>query len=102
MAWFCDPQAPYQRGAVVNTNNRLRCYLPRSTAPTALTHRNFGTICKRLNSTPRKCLGYRIPAEFFESKLMEVQNRLRKKDKSEFALHREFIQLFTYISYTYS
>lgn len=23
-AWFCDPQAPYQKGTVENTNNRLR------------------------------------------------------------------------------
>jgi IS30 family transposase len=35
-AWFCDPQAPYQKGTVENTNNRLRKYLPRSTEPTAL------------------------------------------------------------------
>ncbi len=62
-AWFCDPQAPYQKSTVENTNNRLRKYLPRSTEPTALT-------------TPRKCLGYHTPAEVFKTKLMEIQNRL--------------------------
>jgi IS30 family transposase len=76
-AWFCDPQAPYQKGTVENTNNRLRKYLPRSTEPTALTNQYLRSICQRLNSTPRKCLGYRTPAEVFESKLMEIQNRLR-------------------------
>jgi IS30 family transposase len=75
-AWFCDPQAPYQKGTVENTNNRLRKYLPRSTEPTALTNRYLRSICQRLNSTPRKCLGYRTPAEVFETKLMEIQNRL--------------------------
>ncbi|WP_411976575.1 IS30 family transposase [Sulfitobacter faviae] len=75
-AWFCDPQAPYQKGTVENTNNRLRRYLPRSTAPTALTNRYLRSICHRLNATPRKCLGYRTPAEVFESNLMEIQNRL--------------------------
>lgn len=75
-AWFCDPQAPYQKGTVENTNNRLRRYLPRSTEPTALTNRYLKSICHRLNSTPRKCLGYRTPAEAFESKLMELQNQL--------------------------
>ncbi|MGB0662105.1 MAG: IS30 family transposase [Mangrovicoccus sp.] len=75
-AWFCDPQAPYQKGTVENTNNRLRKYLPRSTEPTALTNRYLRSICHRLNSTPRKCLGYRTPAEVFETKLMEIQNRL--------------------------
>lgn len=76
-AWFCDPQAPYQKGTVENTNNRLRRYLPRSTEPTELTNRYLRSICQRLNSTPRKCLGYRTPAEVFESHLMEIQNRLR-------------------------
>ncbi len=75
-AWFCDPQAPYQKGTVENTNNRLHRYLPRSTEPTALTNRYLKSICHRLNSTPRKCLGYRTPAEAFESKLMELQNQL--------------------------
>ena len=59
-----------------DTNNRLRNYLPRSTEPTALTNRYLRSICHRLNTTPRKCLGYRTPAEVFESKLMEIQNRL--------------------------
>ena len=31
----------------------------------------------RLNTTPRKCLGFRTPAEVFESKMMEIQNRLQ-------------------------
>ena len=75
-AWFCDPQAPYQKGTVENTNNRLRKYLPRSTEPTALTNRYLKSICHRLNTTPRKCLDFRTPAEVFESKLMEIQNQL--------------------------
>ncbi len=58
-AWFCDPQAPYQKGTVENTNKRLRKYLHRSTEPTA-----------------RKCLGYQTPAEILRTKLMEIRNRL--------------------------
>jgi hypothetical protein len=26
-AWFCDPQAPWQKGTVENTNKRVRRYL---------------------------------------------------------------------------
>jgi IS30 family transposase len=29
-AWFCDPQAPHQKGTAKNANNRFRRYLPRS------------------------------------------------------------------------
>lgn len=43
-AWFCDPQAPYQNGTVENTNNRLRKYLPRSTASIRRRARAFGII----------------------------------------------------------
>ncbi len=72
-SWFCDPQAPWQKGTVENTNNRLRKYLPRSTEPTALTNRYLGSICQRLNSTPRKCLGYRTPAEVFDKELLAIR-----------------------------
>ena len=70
-AWFCDPQAPWQKGTVENTNNRLRRYLPRKSDPTAFTNRYLRSICARLNATPRKCLGYQTPAEVFRAKLME-------------------------------
>lgn len=30
-AWFCDPQAPWQKGTVENTNKRVRRYLPPET-----------------------------------------------------------------------
>jgi len=75
-SWFCDPQAPWQKGTVENTNNRLRRHLPRTTDPTILTPKRLRTICRKLNSTPRKCLGYRTPAEVFESRMLEIRNRM--------------------------
>tara|TARA_R110002126_G_scaffold288768_1_gene442812 strand:+ start:715 stop:1161 length:447 start_codon:yes stop_codon:yes gene_type:complete len=69
--WFCGPQPPWQKGTVENTNNRLRRYLPRKADPNAFTNRYLTSICARLNATPRKCLGYRTPAEIFRAKLME-------------------------------
>ena len=69
--WFCDPQTPWQKGTVENTNNRLRRYLPRKSDPTAFTNRYLRSICDRLNATPRKCLGYQTPAEVFREKLLE-------------------------------
>ena len=72
-SWFCDPSAPWQKGTVENTNNRLRKYLPRATEPTAVTNRYLRSICHRLNTTPRKCLGYLTPAEVFQRHLMEIQ-----------------------------
>jgi transposase, IS30 family len=68
--WFCDPQSPWQKGTNENTNGRARRYLPRETDPTALTNRNLAAICQRLNTAPRKCLGFRTPAEVFREKVL--------------------------------
>ena len=74
-AWFCDPQAPWQKGSVENMNKRVRRYLPRDTALLSLPNRYMRSICERLNATPRKCLGYRTPAEAFRDELMKLEQR---------------------------
>lgn len=74
-AWFCDPQAPWQKGSVENMNKRVRRYLPRDTALLELTNQSMKLICQRLNSTPRKCLGWRTPAEAFREEIMRLELR---------------------------
>lgn len=64
-SWFCDPQAPWQKGTVENTNRRVRRHLPRSVSLLSLPAGAVNAVCERLNATPRKCLGYRTPAEVF-------------------------------------
>ena len=72
-SWFCDPQAPWQKGAVENLNKRARRYLPRDTQLAALSNRNMKAICDRLNGTPRKCLGWRTPTEAFREEMMKLR-----------------------------
>jgi IS30 family transposase len=72
-AWFCDPQAPWQKGSVENLNKRARRYLPRDSPVAALSNRDMKSICDRLNSTPRKCLGWRTPTEAFREELMKLR-----------------------------
>ena len=72
-SWFCDPQAPWQKGSVENMNKRVRRYLPRDTALLSLPNRYMRSICDSLNATPRKCLGYRTPAEAFRDELMKLE-----------------------------
>jgi IS30 family transposase len=71
-AWFCDPQAPWQKGSVENLNKRARRYLPRDTPVAALSNRDMKSICDRLNGTPRKCLGWRTPTEAFAEELRKL------------------------------
>ena len=66
--WFCDPQSPWQKGTVENTNRRARKWLSREVDPLSLSDRDLTEICNRLNATPRKCLGYKTPAEVFRQK----------------------------------
>jgi IS30 family transposase len=64
-SYFCDPHSPWQKGAVENSNGRLRRYLPRHSDPGALSLVTLRSLADRLNDTPRRCLGYRTPREVF-------------------------------------
>ena len=69
--WFCDPSSPWQKGTVENTNRRARRWLPRKRDIRSMTDHDMKVICDRLNNTPRKCLGWKTPAEVFREKMME-------------------------------
>lgn len=74
-SWFCDPQSPHQKGTVENTNRRARRWLPRETDIRQMTDTDIRQITDRMNATPRKCLGWRTPAEVFAEKLVEANGR---------------------------
>ena len=69
--WFCAPSSPWQKGTVENTNRRLRRWLPRNRDIRQCTDHDMKVICDRLNNTPRKCLGWKTPAEVFREKMLE-------------------------------
>ncbi len=69
--WFCDPSSPWQKGTVENTNRRAMRWLPRKRDIRVMTDRDMKQICDRLNHTPRKCLGWKTPAEVFREKMVE-------------------------------
>ena len=65
LAFFCDPHSPWQRGTIENTNGIIRRDMPRKTDITDYSTTDIDDIMWAVNSTPRKCLGYRTPAEAF-------------------------------------
>lgn len=67
--WYCDPHSPWQRGTVENTNGIIRRDMPRKSDITDYTERDIKMIELLINSTPRKCLGFKTPAEAFVEKL---------------------------------
>ena len=68
-AFFCDPHSPWQRGGIENANGRLRRDLPRKARLSDYSDNDIDSIVWNLNTTPRKCLGFRTPIEAFASQL---------------------------------
>ena len=66
--YFCDPQSPWQRGTNENTNGLIRQYLPQGMNLNQVTQERLDEIAHRLNSRPRKTLGFMTPS----GKLSEV------------------------------
>lgn len=71
--FFCEPRSPWQKGGVENAIKRLRRFLPRKTDLDALPTDALENIMQKINNTPRKCLGFKTPAETFFKQRVALQ-----------------------------
>jgi len=71
--YFCNPHSPWQKGGIENANGRLRRFLPRKADLHQCSPRQINAIARQCNNTPRKCLGFKTPAELFSNHLLHFK-----------------------------
>ena len=65
--YYPEPHQPWQRGTNENTNGLLRQYFPKGVDITDIPDDVIQMYVNRLNTRPRKCLGWKTPFEVFYS-----------------------------------
>jgi IS30 family transposase len=63
--YFAHPYSSYERGLNENTNGLIRQYIPKKTDFRNMPDFIFGNIIRKLNTRPRKTLGFASPIEAF-------------------------------------
>ena len=71
--YFCQPHSPWQKGGIENAIGRLRRPLPRKTDLARLERDDLDDCVAAYNNTPRKCLGFKTPAQVFRKKVLHFE-----------------------------
>jgi IS30 family transposase len=64
--YFARPYHSWERGSNENANGLIRQYLPKGVSMAGLSQHRCNAIASKLNTRPRKRLGYRTPLECFD------------------------------------
>jgi IS30 family transposase len=76
--YFAHPYSSWERGTNENTNGLIRRFFPKGTDFNKITEKQLKIVQEKLNSRPRKILGYRTPNEVFQTELFN--QKLKKYD----------------------
>ena len=66
-SYFCEPFHSWERGTVENTIGLVRRFFPKKTDFAKISKNKIKSVERWLNHRPRKCLGFKTPAEVFRS-----------------------------------
>lgn len=65
--YFAHPYSSWERGLNENTNGLIRQYFPKSTNLKEVTQAQVDQVVEKLNTRPRKGLGFKTPSELMDS-----------------------------------
>lgn len=65
-SYACTPYHSWEKGTVENTIQRLRRFVPKGTSVDLVTQEQLTALEQQFNNTPRKCLGFLTPNEYYE------------------------------------
>jgi transposase, IS30 family len=67
--YFAHPGRPWQRGSNENTNGLIRQYFPKMSDLSQFSAEDLAEVERRLNTRPRKVLGWQTPHDVFHAQL---------------------------------
>ena len=86
--YFCHPYHSWEKGGVENTNKLIRQYIPKGSDISRLSLKYIERVEKKLNSRPRKCLGFKNPLEVMQENNQFREAFLLKENQVQFTVNK--------------
>lgn len=72
--YFCHPYHAWEKGTVENSVGRVRRFFPKGKSLEGITEAEVAAVEERLNTTPRKCLGFLTPKEVMTKMISAINS----------------------------
>jgi IS30 family transposase len=73
-SYFCEPFHSYEKGTVENTIGLVRRFFPKKTDFATISKNQIKKVEYWLNHRPRKCLGFKTPADVFKNHCVALRS----------------------------
>lgn len=93
--FYCDPSAPYQKGAIENNHELIRRILPKGTSFDDLEQSDIDLMMNHINSYSRPTLGDKCPIEVFEQlygKSILEKLDVKRVNANDIVLHPDLLK----------
>jgi len=68
--YFCHPYSSWEKGSIENAFGLIREFIPKKSSLKKYSQSDIDAILELINGRPRKCLGWKTPAEVFQEQLL--------------------------------